>query len=121
MVQQSGQSASALANKMDALAQKLISSANAIRSTQSQTPAQDHSGIIESADDLLQDLKEPMDHIMGLMVSLSKFCAMRLFIKWGLFDKIPSEGAISYEELASGIGADTALICKISHYRCPRL
>lgn len=118
MVQQSEQSAGTLATNMEELAQRLISSANTIRAKPTQTTTQDYSGIIESADSLLGDLKEPIDRIMDMMVTLGKFCSMRLFIKWGLFDKIPSKGAISYEELASGIGADTGLICKTFHFRC---
>ncbi|KAH0594960.1 hypothetical protein MHUMG1_07258 [Metarhizium humberi] len=110
MTQQSGQGAMFLADRMEAVARQLLSSADTLRVNP--TAKQDHAGIIESTYSLLAELKDPLDNVVDQMVHLSKFAAMRLFIKWGLFDKIPTNGTISYQELASGIGAKTGLIAR---------
>lgn len=39
-----------------------------------------------------------------------------MYMKWNFFDKIPSEGSISYRELASSIGADEPLVCTLISY-----
>lgn len=114
MAQQSGQSAMFLADRMETVARQLLSSADTLRVNP--TAKQDHAGIIESTYSLLSELKDPLDNVMDQMVHLSKFAAMRLFIKWGLFDKIPTNGTISYQELASGIGAKTGLISMPSKF-----
>ncbi|KHO00652.1 O-methyltransferase [Metarhizium album ARSEF 1941] len=95
---------------MEALAGQLLSSADALRANP--TTKQDHVEIIQSAYSLLVELKEPMDNVMDQMISLSKFVAMRLFIKWRLFDKIPANGAISYEKLAGCVQAEPGLIAR---------
>lgn len=117
---QKSEQAIILADKMEVLAKKLTSSVETIREDKAQGAARDFTDIIESADALLLELKGPMDHMMDLMVGLSKFVAMRLFIKWGLFDKIPAEEAISYEDLAKGIGADTGLVGSYIHMALQR-
>jgi hypothetical protein len=39
--------------------------------------------------------------------------AIRMYIAWGFFDKIPAEGSISYESLASTVGADVPLVRRL--------
>jgi len=41
---------------------------------------------------------------------MPSMAATRLFIEWGVFEAIPQTGSISYEELAQGAQAETALI-----------
>ncbi|OAA38611.1 O-methyltransferase [Metarhizium rileyi] len=110
MAQQTQQSASSLADKMEALAKQLVSSASALRANP--TAKQDYLDIIESADALLIEIKDPMGKAMDQMISLTTFAAMRLFIKWRLFDEIPASEPISYRELASRIGAEMGLIAR---------
>jgi hypothetical protein len=37
--------------------------------------------------------------------------ALYMFNKWGLFDKIPSRGSISYKELAYAIRGEESVVC----------
>jgi hypothetical protein len=50
---------------------------------------------------------------------MAELCATRCFMKWGVFDMIPSTGSISYKDLAEKIGAEESLISKSSHDGTP--
>lgn len=102
-----------LATQMENLAQQLTTMAQSLRADpHSRLSPRDSGRLIESAEQLLMKIKPAIAHVIELMVVMAKFTALRLFIKWNLFEKIPVDGAISYSELAESIGAETPLICK---------
>lgn len=49
------------------------------------------------------------------MVNVAQIPAMSLLAQWGAFQHIPTEGSISYEELAERLDADTNLIGNYPH------
>jgi hypothetical protein len=50
-------------------------------------------------------------------VIMCEFPAIRLFMKWKVFENIPFEGSISYKELAEQCGVQESLLSK-SMYPC---
>lgn len=49
-----------------------------------------------------------------LSSQLAEMACIRMYMAWGFFDKIPTDGSsISYAELASSIGADEALVRRL--------
>lgn len=104
-----------LADKMDDLAAQLKATASAMRAdpdTAVPHEAAANGRLLQAADEVLSELKSPFAQLMDTMVCMAKFGALRLFIKWDLLAKIPAEegAAVSYEELAQSIGAETALV-----------
>ncbi len=55
-------------------------------------------------------MRTPTDHIMGVFSNMGIISAIRLFQSWKVFDTIPTEGSISFAELAEKIGAEEALL-----------
>lgn len=107
------QSNADLANKLDAWAKKLTDTAQSIRKTDD--VSFDHRITISAtAQDILQTTQQPLEHLMGALVLIVQFTALRLFVKWKVFENIPTQGPISYEELAGKVGADEALISESS-------
>lgn len=110
-----------MADRLDALATQLQASAAVLRQSPD-VPEEQRTEIIASAEAISNELKQPMDQLFGTMIGLTTFCSIRLFLKWKLFEKIPTTGSVSYEELAEGIGAETALICKsVPAKGCPNI
>lgn len=100
-----------LADKLDTLVKKLGDTAESIRKTGG--ASFDHKvTVTTAAQDILQTVQEPVEHLMGSMVMLVQFTATRLFVKWKVFETIPLQGLISYKELAEKVGADEALISR---------
>ena len=68
------------------------------------------------------DPHSPAEMMMWFMNQLSYFTALRIFIEWGAFEKMPTEqgAAISYPELAAkiDIGADAVLVGRSLRQGC---
>ncbi|KAI1779521.1 S-adenosyl-L-methionine-dependent methyltransferase [Hypoxylon cercidicola] len=62
---------------------------------------------------LLNELIHPEELAAEQAITLSEWASIRMYMKWKLFDKIPSEGNISYRGLARSVGADEVLVCKL--------
>lgn len=55
---------------------------------------------------------------MNAMSTIAQFTSIRLFIEWGVFDTLDVNGdAMSYEDLAAKVNAETALISMFSSFR----
>jgi len=64
---------------------------------------------IESAQAVLGSLKHPVEAMMDDYFGICFLMATRLFASLGGFEHIPSEGAISYNDLAKKLDAESAL------------
>ncbi|KAI0175722.1 S-adenosyl-L-methionine-dependent methyltransferase [Hypoxylon sp. FL1284] len=62
---------------------------------------------------LLNELIHPEELAADQIITLSEWACIRMYMKWKFFDKIPSEGGISYRELANSIDADEEVISRI--------
>lgn len=100
-----------LTDQLDAWAKKLSDTAQSIR--RAGNVSMDHRVTASAAaQDILKTVQSPIEHLMGSMILMVQFAAMRLFVKWKVFETIPIQGSISYKDLASKVGADEALIRK---------
>lgn len=70
--------------------------------------------LIQAATALVDFVARPEDKLMVWLPVLAHLTAIRLFIKWGAFEKIPTaEGAsTTFRELAAEVEGDQALISK---------
>ncbi|KAF7552917.1 hypothetical protein G7Z17_g3958 [Cylindrodendrum hubeiense] len=73
----------------------------------------ERSKLIELSEALLKAIK-PVDPVMDAMTTFVQFTAIRLFVGWKVFDKIPSTSSISFSDLATQIGADVSLIARLA-------
>ncbi|KAI1142949.1 S-adenosyl-L-methionine-dependent methyltransferase [Hypoxylon sp. FL0543] len=62
---------------------------------------------------LIDGIIDPEEAAAEQAVVLGEWGAIRMFMKWKFFDKIPVEGSISYKELADSIGAEEALVSRM--------
>ncbi len=64
--------------------------------------------VLDSLESSSLDPHNPAEMKLWFMGQLSFFTAIRLFIKWGVFEKVPTGkgAAISYAELAASLDAD---------------
>jgi len=109
--------ASPLADTLDTLSQKLANAAEGIRSgnLSLETDIFQRMDLIKAGTDLIDAASVPKDKLLLWLPQFAHITAVRLFIKWKAFEKIPAEdgAAISYTELAAKLGADVSLISKI--------
>ncbi|KAL8392422.1 hypothetical protein RB595_002568 [Gaeumannomyces hyphopodioides] len=69
---------------------------------------------IELAQAVLGSLKHPIEAMMDDYFGVSFLMATRLFADLGGFEHIPSEGPISYNDLAKKLDSDSALIRRVA-------
>jgi hypothetical protein len=69
--------------------------------------------LFEAATKLVELGKKPTDLLLDSFSLIVQFTVLRLFIEWGVFENIPVKGAVTYEELAKSVSADTELIGKL--------
>lgn len=107
-----------VADTLDALAQRLTETAQALRSGSLSLEADTlkRTGLIQAGTELIDAVSQPMDKFLLWLPQFTHITSIRLFIKWEAFAKIPAgEGVdISYAELAAKLGADVSLISKSS-------
>jgi len=103
-----------VADKLQGLASLLSDTATSIRegslSLESNTPQR--LKVVSAAKDAIDLIKAASDDILDWIPLLAQFAAIRLFVKWKVFQNIPIGGdaRISYGDLAGKVGADVALI-----------
>ena len=101
-------------DKLQSLASLLSDTATSIRegslSLESNTP--ERLKVINAAKDAVDLVKVASDDILDWVPLLAQLAAIRLFVKWKVFQNIPIGGdaRISYTDLAGKVGADVALI-----------
>ncbi|KAI0832182.1 S-adenosyl-L-methionine-dependent methyltransferase [Hypoxylon sp. FL0890] len=59
---------------------------------------------------IIREIIDPEEEIEQHAIVLAEMAAIRMYIEWGFFDKIPDNGSISYAELAASINGDEALV-----------
>lgn len=105
-----------LADKLEALAQRLNATAQGLRSgsISLETNADQRMGMIKAGAELVDAVSKPWDKILNWIPQLAQATAARLFIKWEVFQNIPTGNgeSISYEDLAAKVGAEVSLISK---------
>ena len=85
----------------------------ALINSQNVSPSQ-KSQLQVAAQGLLAATKTINDNVTDTLTSMATLAALRMFVKWKVFDSIPlGGGAISYAELANSLGADPNLISKL--------
>ena len=101
-----------LADKLESWAKALTETAQSIRDSPGEVTRDDRSRLSETAHGILRATQQPGDQLVDSFIGVVQLTAVRLFIKWNVFEKIPEQGSISYEELAAKVGAHTSLISK---------
>lgn len=72
------------------------------------------SSIIQRAQAIIDKLEDtPRERAMNDCIKVGEMTAKQLFNAWGVFQKIPIEGSISYQDLASSVGCEPQLLGKI--------
>ena len=66
--------------------------------------------ILSSAAKLLQAAKDPEDQWQDGYINGGQAGAIRIFYEWGVFNKIPLQGGITFEELAKEVKAEVSLV-----------
>lgn len=109
-----------VADELQSLALVLSDAAASIREgsldLESNTPRRLR--VISAARDAVDLIKADSDDVLDWISLLAQFSAIRLFVKWKVFEKIPigKDARISYQVLAGQVGADVALIGIHSFY-----
>ncbi|KAK4041718.1 O-methyltransferase-domain-containing protein [Parachaetomium inaequale] len=110
--------ASAAADTLEALAEMLTKAAKALRSgsLSLETDIFQRMGLIQAGTDLINAVSLPKDKTRLWFPQLAHFTAIRMFIKWRAFEKIPvgDGAAISYTDLAAKLGGDVSLITRFA-------
>lgn len=66
--------------------------------------------IVDAAQKVMHAVRDPADEWVDMTGQIAAIAVNRLFWEWGVFEKIPLEGSISYSELAEAVGAEIPLI-----------
>lgn len=98
-----------LADKLDVLAAKLNASAKSLRSGTEPSP-QEHEKLVMAIKATADAVTSPADDLTDMQLGFVKAAAIRLLIQWKVFEHIPSEGFITYKELAEKVGGDVVII-----------
>lgn len=99
----------AVADQLDSLAALLTSRAQAVRNGAA-VPPQQHIQLVKGLKDAAGLVNEAREDLGDLMMSFVQVTALRLLIKWKVFEAIPLEGTISYADVAARVGIDVNLI-----------
>ncbi|GAB1316332.1 hypothetical protein MFIFM68171_06542 [Madurella fahalii] len=106
----------ALASKLDALAERLSTAAQQLRlgTISLENDTHERMGLVMAGIGLADMVSQPKDKMLLPLIQFAHFTAVRMFIKWKAFEKIPlaDDAAISYGELAAQLGADISLITR---------
>ncbi|KAK4246441.1 S-adenosyl-L-methionine-dependent methyltransferase [Corynascus novoguineensis] len=110
--------ASSLADTLEALAERLSKTAQNLRSGSFsiETDTVQRMSLLKAGADLLDAVTLSKDRVLTWLPQFAHITAIRLFIKWKAFEKIPTgnDATISYTELAAKLGADVSLITRFT-------
>ena len=67
-------------------------------------------GLMEAAQGLLDATRQPVDQLMDAMATMAQLTALRLFIEWGVLDALPSDGSMTFKDIATKLDANVDLI-----------
>lgn len=104
-----------MASKLGSLAQQLAEVTAELEATpdQIQDFPPERDALAKEATKILNATQSPAVYFENMMAHVAQYAALRLFVEWGVFDHIPTHGAISIGELASKVNVDPELISKI--------
>ncbi|KAF2832597.1 S-adenosyl-L-methionine-dependent methyltransferase [Ophiobolus disseminans] len=103
---------SAAAEKLEALAAKLTEAASDLRAGTNASP-QSHAKLVDTLRSTVEVVNRPTDDLNDMMMGFVQCTAIRLLLKWNVFENLPTEGTISYKELAAKVGGDESLITRL--------
>ncbi|KAK1657787.1 O-methyltransferase [Colletotrichum godetiae] len=100
------------------LAQDLLNDVGTYDSASDLTPRNERefkSSIIQRAQTIIDKLEDtPRERAMNDCIKVGEMTAKQLFNAWGVFQKIPVEGSISYKDLASSVGCELQLLVRLA-------
>ncbi|KAK7433353.1 hypothetical protein QQZ08_000293 [Neonectria magnoliae] len=101
-----------IADKLESWAQEFTEIAVGFRSKPESITLsrEEHGKLAATANDILKTVKQPQERLMESMIVMAQLAALRLFIKWKVFEIIPVDGSISYGDLAAKLNAEESLI-----------
>ncbi|KAK0716604.1 O-methyltransferase-domain-containing protein [Apiosordaria backusii] len=70
--------------------------------------------VIRTAQSIIHAAQDEQELYVHFVVNKVEIIVMRLFLKWEAFEAIPTEGAISFEDLAKKLDADVELISRLT-------
>ncbi|KAJ6057615.1 O-methyltransferase [Penicillium canescens] len=70
--------------------------------------------ILAAAKAIVEEATLPQERWLDQSTNFSEIVAVRLFMYWGVFDLIPLDGSISYEDLARKLDAEVLLVNRIA-------
>ncbi|KAK3329856.1 S-adenosyl-L-methionine-dependent methyltransferase [Apodospora peruviana] len=110
-----------IANQLDALAVSLNNTAKSVREgslslTSGPESQLERGKVIKAARGVIDAIKQPADEFIEWLTVLGPMTALRLFLKWKVFENIPTADNtnISYQELADKVGGDVQLIIRLA-------
>ncbi|OHE94952.1 O-methyltransferase [Colletotrichum orchidophilum] len=100
------------------LAEDLLNDVGMFGSASNLTPANERdfkTNIIQRAQAIIDKLEDtPRERAMNDCIKVGEMTAKQLFNAWGVFQKIPVQGSISYKELASSVGCELQLLVRLA-------
>lgn len=102
-----------VADSMETLAATLTDAAKDVRSGGTLASPEKRRRLVDTLKGVLGMVHSPQEDLMNILSGFCQIAVVRFFIKWKVFENIPSDGTIPYKELAVAVGADTSLIGEI--------
>lgn len=100
-----------VADQLDSLAASLTKAAKDLRADLNPSPGA-HEELVELLRRTSGVVNQPRDDLADLMSGFVQCTAIRLLVKWEVFEHIPGEGTISYADLASKVACDQSFMSK---------
>lgn len=98
-----------VADQLDSLAASLTKAAKDLRADPKSSPGA-HEELVELLRRTSGIVNQPRDDLADLMMGFVQCTAIRLLVKWKVFEHIPGEGTISYADLAAKAACDKNFI-----------
>lgn len=108
-----GPSPAALADTLDNLSKTLAEASKSLRDGSSPsllTSVTRKAEVAGALKDTIEAIQNPQDAFLDQMVLVSRLVALRIFVKWKVFDAIPATGSITYAELAAKVDAGEEIV-----------
>ena len=71
--------------------------------------------VIDAAQRILDSVMGPQERWLRMCQQTATYTASHLFYEWGVFEAIPTQGSISYQEVAAKTDTEEALLSKFSN------
>ncbi|CAK7231322.1 hypothetical protein SEUCBS140593_007886 [Sporothrix eucalyptigena] len=102
-----------IADNLDSLVVTLTQASKNLRSASSEsllTSVTAKATVVDALKGAIEAVQNPQDAFLDTMVLISRIVALRIFVKWKVFDAIPAEESITYADLAAKVNSDTEII-----------